>query len=119
MKFQAPKNKSQIIPKSQAPMIQTRLEFDSLSIGICPSTRLRVVSLPNHLEFGFCYLGFNRLHYVNPKLSDFPPAIIVYAGQFSGGDKPRPYLLGDTSFVVAGFIPADKGRNVEKTAQFR
>jgi hypothetical protein len=22
------------------------------------------------------------------KLSDFPPAIIVYAGQFSGGDKP-------------------------------
>jgi hypothetical protein len=24
-----------------------------------------------------------------PKLSDFPPAITVYAGQFSGGDKPH------------------------------
>ncbi len=25
---------------------------------------------------------------------------------FTGGDKPHPYLLGETSFVVAGFIPA-------------
>ena len=38
-------------------------------------------------------------------------------GQFSGGDKPHPYLLGKTSFVVAGFIPACKGQNVEKIAQ--
>ncbi len=27
-------------------------------------------------------------------------------GQISGGDKPHPYLFGETSFVVAGFIPA-------------
>jgi hypothetical protein len=62
-----------------------------------------------------------------PKLSDFPSAIIVYAGQFSGGDKTRPYLFGETSFVVAGFIPACKGQpatssaesNVEKIIQFR
>jgi hypothetical protein len=45
-------------------------------------------------------------------MSDFPPTIIVDAGQFSGGDKPRPYLFGETSFVVAGFIPACKGKNV-------
>jgi hypothetical protein len=31
-----------------------------------------------------------------------------------GGDKPRPYLFGETSFVVAGFILASKGQNVEK-----
>jgi hypothetical protein len=42
------------------------------------------------------------------KLSDFPAAIIAGAGHFSGGDKPRPYLVGETSFVVAGFIPAYK-----------
>jgi len=31
---------------------------------------------------------------------------MVWASQFAGGDKPHPYLLGETSFVVAGFIPA-------------
>jgi hypothetical protein len=41
-----------------------------------------------------------------PKLRDFPPVIIINPGQFSGGDKPRPYLFGGISFVVAGFIPA-------------
>jgi hypothetical protein len=41
-----------------------------------------------------------------PKLSAFPTAIIIFASQFSGGDKPHPYLFGETSFVVAGFIPA-------------
>jgi hypothetical protein len=40
------------------------------------------------------------------KLSDFPAAIIVYASQFSGGDDPHPYLSGEISIVVAGFIPA-------------
>jgi hypothetical protein len=45
----------------------------------------------------------------SPKLSDFPAAIIIYASQFSGGDKPHPYLFGGISFVVAGFIPASKG----------
>jgi hypothetical protein len=49
-----------------------------------------------------------------PKLSDFPATIIVYASQFSGGDKPHPYLSGETSFVVAGFIPACKGRKCRK-----
>ena len=39
---------------------------------------------------------------------DFSATIILYAGQFSGGDKPHPYLFGETSFVVAGFIPAFK-----------
>jgi hypothetical protein len=42
------------------------------------------------------------------KLSDFPAAIIADAGHFSGGDKPHPYLVGETSFAVAGFIPAYK-----------
>jgi hypothetical protein len=42
----------------------------------------------------------------SPKLSDFPAAISIYAGQFSGGDKPHPYLFGGISFVAAGFIPA-------------
>jgi hypothetical protein len=41
-----------------------------------------------------------------PKLCDYPRGIIVCAGQFVGGDKPHPYPFGDTSFVVAGFIPA-------------
>jgi len=44
-------------------------------------------------------------------------AIIVQADQVSGGDKPHPYLFGETSFVVAGFIPAWKGQIVEKIAQ--
>jgi hypothetical protein len=44
---------------------------------------------------------------LEPKLSDFPPAIIICASQFSGGDKPHPYLFGEASFVVAGFIPAN------------
>jgi hypothetical protein len=43
---------------------------------------------------------------LTPKLSDLPTAIIVCAGQFSGGDKPHPYLFGETSFVAVGFIPA-------------
>jgi hypothetical protein len=55
---------------------------------------------------------------VGPKPSDFPAAIIFYAGQFPGGDKPRPYLFGETSFVVAWFILAWKGQHVEKIAQF-
>jgi hypothetical protein len=44
----------------------------------------------------------------NPKfkLSDFPSAIIAGAGHLSGGDKPHPYLVGETLFAVAGFIPA-------------
>ncbi len=40
------------------------------------------------------------------RLIYFLTAIIVCAGQLSGGDKPHPYLFGETSFVVAGFIPA-------------
>jgi hypothetical protein len=54
-----------------------------------------------------------------PILSDFPATNVVYVSQFSGEDKPRPYPFGETSFVVAGFIPACKGQNVEKIAQFR
>jgi hypothetical protein len=53
------------------------------------------------------------------KLSDFPVAIIVYAGQFSGGDKPHPYLPGEISRVVAGFIPAYKGLSTERNAQIK
>ncbi len=48
-----------------------------------------------------------RTVYFISKLIDFPTAIIVCTGQFSGGDKPHPYLFGETSFVVAGFIPAN------------
>ncbi len=44
-------------------------------------------------------------------------AIIVQVDQVSGGDKPHPYLFGETSFVVAGFIPAWKGQLVEEIAQ--
>jgi hypothetical protein len=33
-----------------------------------------------------------------------------------GGDEPRPYLFGETSFVMAGFILAAKEQNVEKIA---
>jgi len=40
------------------------------------------------------------------KFGDFSPSTILNEGQFSGGDKPRPYLSGETPFVVAGFIPA-------------
>jgi len=40
-----------------------------------------------------------------PRLGDFSPAIMPNAGEFSGGDKPRPYLSGEAPFVVAGFIP--------------
>jgi hypothetical protein len=43
-------------------------------------------------------------------------AIIVQAAQVSGGDKPHPYLFGETSFVAAGFIPAWKGQLVEEIA---
>jgi len=50
-------------------------------------------------------------------LSDFSPATIPNAGEFSGGDKPRPYLSGEAPFVVAGFIPAWIGPNVEIIAQ--
>jgi hypothetical protein len=39
------------------------------------------------------------------------PVIIVCAGQFSGGDKLRPYPFGETLFVAAGFIPAGSGPN--------
>jgi len=49
------------------------------------------------------------LFYLLPKLSDYAAAIIVQVDQVSGGDKPHPYLFGETSFVVAGFIPAWKG----------
>jgi len=35
-----------------------------------------------------------------PKLGDVSPAIIPNAGEFSGGDKPCPYLSGETPFVV-------------------
>jgi hypothetical protein len=48
----------------------------------------------------------NNYLLIEPKLSDFPMGIIVSAGQIAGGDKPHPYSFGDTSFVVAGFIPA-------------
>jgi len=33
----------------------------------------------------------------------------LFQSRFSGGDKPRPYLLGETLSVGAGFIPARKG----------
>ena len=46
-------------------------------------------------------------------------AIIVQVDQVSGGDKPQPYLFGETSFVVAGFIPACKGQLVEEIALHR
>jgi hypothetical protein len=39
-------------------MSKTVLEFRILVIVICPSTRLRVVSLSNHLIFAICYLEF-------------------------------------------------------------
>jgi hypothetical protein len=52
---------------------------------------------------------------VGPKPSDFPAAIIFYAGQFPGGDNPRPNFFGEISFAVAGFIPACKGQHVEKS----
>ncbi len=45
--------------------------------------------------------------------------IIIQVGQVSGGDKPHPYRFGETSFVVAGFIPACKGQLVEEIAQIR
>ena len=44
---------------------------------------------------------------------------MVYESQFSGGDKLHPYLLGEISFVVAGFIPAFKGAQCPKIAQLR
>jgi hypothetical protein len=44
-------------------------------------------------------------------------AFIIYANQIAGGDKPHPYLFGETSYVVAGFIPASYGQNVDKIAQ--
>jgi hypothetical protein len=44
---------------------------------------------------------------------------MVQVDQVSGGDKPHPYLFGETSFVVAGFIPAWKGQLVEEIAQLR
>jgi hypothetical protein len=47
--------------------------------------------------------------YLNSKLGDFSLAIILNGGQFSVGDKPRPYLSGETPFVVAGFYPRLKG----------
>ena len=46
-------------------------------------------------------------------------AIIVQVDQVSGGDKPHPYLVGATSFVVAGFIPACNGQLIEEIAQLR
>jgi hypothetical protein len=52
-----------------------------------------------------------------PILSDFPATNVVYVGQFSGGDKPRPYLSGETSFVVAGFIPACKEQAAGELSQ--
>jgi hypothetical protein len=58
---------------------------------------------------------------IKPKLSDFPIAIIACAGQFSGADKPHPYLLGETSFVGAwtgGLSPPVKERKLS-TIQFQ
>jgi hypothetical protein len=60
-----------------------------------------------HIQISsFSIAAESRSHNQSPKLSDFPTAIIACAGQFSGGDKPHPYLFGEISFVVAGFIPA-------------
>ena len=40
------------------------------------------------------------------KLSDFfDTCPLLEDSALAGGDKPRPYLFGETSFVVAGFIP--------------
>jgi hypothetical protein len=51
---------------------------------------------------------------MGPTPRDFLAAIIFYAGQFSGGDKPRLYLFGETSSVMAGYIPVCKGQNGKK-----
>jgi len=51
-------------------MTKTGLEFGILVIVICPSTRLRVVSLSNHLIFDICDLEFLFLHYsITPIIS--------------------------------------------------
>ena len=53
---------------------------------------------------------------------DFPTAFIFCAGKYSGGDKPHPYLADETSFVVAGFIPASSlraiGSNLQSVAPY-
>jgi hypothetical protein len=49
---------------------------------------------------------------IQPKLSDSPAKILVESCKLTGGDKPRPYLLGKDSSVGAGFIPARKGLNM-------
>jgi hypothetical protein len=57
--------------------------------------------------------------YIKSKLSDFPAVNNVDASQFSGGDKPHPYLFGETLFVVAGFIPACKGAECRKNRSIK
>jgi len=54
---------------------------------------------------------------LNPKLSDFIVAIIDHNNHIAGGNKSRPYLVGETPFVVAGFIPANNGQKVTKITQ--
>ena len=44
-------------------------------------------------------------------------AVIVYAGQFSGGDKPP--VQAPTCSVKLRLYPACKRQNVKKIAQFR
>ena len=58
MKSQTPSPKLQTNLKLQYQMTETGLEFGILVIVICPSTRLRVVSLSNHLIFDICDLEF-------------------------------------------------------------
>jgi hypothetical protein len=61
----------------------------------------------------------NKLNYlIGPKLSYYVAAIIVQVDEVSGGQKSHPYLFGEISFVVAGFIPACNGQLVEEIAQF-
>jgi hypothetical protein len=52
------------------------------------------------------------------KLSEFLMKVLVYLGKFSGGDKPRPYVVGKASSVGAVFIPARRGLKFEQIAQF-
>ena len=62
-----------------------------------PAPRLRGDRLRGYDVYGI---------YLKPELGDLWPAIILNAGQFSGGDKPHPYLTGERPILAAGFIPA-------------
>jgi hypothetical protein len=47
------------------------------------------------------------------KIAFAPGESPVKPCKLTGGDKPRPYLLGRGTSVGAGFIPARKGLNVD------